>query len=111
MFKKEKYFLGCQLGFHSNCYMFIDNVPKKSTERGNIEIFKDGSLHWFFTTNTNTDKQTFIEELKVTPRWFQKLHESVYVILHNNIYISDDHMNRKSESFLHKSKKHNKIKV
>lgn len=83
MFKKEEYFLGCQLGLHSNCYMFIDSEPKKSNERGNIEIFKDGSLHWFFTKNTNTDRQTFVEELNITPQWFQKIYESACVVFHN----------------------------
>ncbi|MFP7487287.1 hypothetical protein SFC65_24340 [Priestia filamentosa] len=88
-FQEGNYYLGCQLGFISNCYMFIDFSSKRSTERGNIEVYNDGTLNWFYTKNTNTKKQTFITDLKKTPKWFQQIHSTVYevhrLIAENNI--------------------------
>lgn len=71
-FRETGRLLGCQFAFDAECFMFISN--QKDTGRGNIEIFNDGSVYWFFTLNTNTTKEKYVEILEDTPEWFREIY-------------------------------------
>lgn len=70
----KDYYLGLQLSFDSDCHMFIDYNSKQDTGRGNIEVFEDQTIAWYYTIKTNTTQQTYIRDLKKTPEWFQNIY-------------------------------------
>lgn len=77
LFLESGYYLGCQLAFDSECHMFINFNSKKDTGRGNIEVFEDGTINWFYTIFTNTEKEQFILDINKTPEWFKKIYIQV----------------------------------
>lgn len=74
LFQESGYYLGCQLAFDSECHMFINFSSKKDTGRGNIEIYEDGTINWFYTIYTNTEKEQLILDINKTPEWFKKIY-------------------------------------